>query len=107
MNRTQIVYLIALYVLVIGFGLYLNTASGDEGIQYIDHPRPLETALSCREYLSTCEKSCANRGGLFRFLCVGMNFNPDLDRYRCQCGDQAFEARAPKAEPKIVTEREK
>lgn len=48
-----------------------------------------EPAKSCREYLTTCERSCASRGDLFRFLCQGPAFNPDdQERYRCQCGDE-------------------
>jgi len=88
MNRTQIVYLIALYALVIGFGLYLNTASGQE------------TSLSCQQYLNICEKSCAHRDGMFRFLCLGKEYNQDLERYRCQCGDELREIKqVAKTEP--------
>lgn len=46
-----------------------------------------EASKSCKEYLSICTESCKNRGDLFRFYCLGPGFNPDSERYRCQCGD--------------------
>jgi len=49
-----------------------------------------EPGKPCREYLSVCEKSCTHRGDMFRFLCLAPGFNPDSQRYRCQCGDEAF-----------------
>jgi len=52
--------------------------------------RAPEPGKPCREYLSACEKSCASRDGMFRFLCLGPGFNPESQRYRCQCGDEAF-----------------
>ncbi|MDR2551322.1 MAG: hypothetical protein LBD10_14095 [Desulfobulbus sp.] len=59
-------------------------------------PKP---AKPCREYLTACEKSCADRDGLFRFTCLGEQYNPDSQRYRCQCGDDAFASHSINPEP--------
>ena len=71
-------YMLFLYTLVICFGFYINQAHGQEG------PR------SCADYLRICETSCLLRGDLYRFDCLGSTFQPDEDRYRCLCGDDAF-----------------
>ena len=99
MKRT-ILYAMTLYAVFIGFGFYLKTAhgehyKGDEGGFPSSAPggitgRIPEPGKPCREYLSACEKSCAHRGDMFRFLCLGPGFNPESQRYRCQCGDEAF-----------------
>ena len=88
-----ILYSLAVYALVIGFGIYLKTAFGEEGFPHIsrtDSPKAIEPARSCREYLNICESSCSHRGEMFRFLCLGQNFNPEMGRYLCQCGDDAM-----------------
>jgi hypothetical protein len=94
MNKTIIAYAVGLYTAAICFGLYLNTAHGAE----TNRAGQGET-LSCRQYLEICEASCANRDGMFRFLCLGPDFNPSMERYRCQCGDEAFKQQSVKAEP--------
>nr|WP_321467271.1 hypothetical protein [uncultured Desulfobulbus sp.] len=42
---------------------------------------------SCREYLSICERSCEYRGSMFKFQCIGQEFQPYQDHFRCQCAD--------------------
>ncbi len=91
-----IAYIICLYVVTICAGIYLNNAHGEEGFPYekhIDAPRAIQPALSCKQYLEICDSSCNHRGGMFRFVCLGKDFNPDLDRYRCQCGDEPKEVK--------------
>lgn len=101
MTRT-ILYAITLYAIFLGFGFYLKTAhgrehyTGDDGGGFPTSApggitgRIPEPGKPCRQYLSTCEKSCVGRGDMFRFLCIGPGYNPDSQRYRCQCGDDAF-----------------
>jgi len=103
MNLKTILYAMALYAVFLGFGFYLKTAQGaehysGEGGFPSSAPggitgRVPEPGKPCKEYLSACERSCVSRDGMFRFLCLGPGFNPESQRYRCQCGDEAF---APK-----------
>lgn len=81
MNRTQIIYLLTLYVLVISFGLYLNTASGQE------------YTLSCRQYLNICEKSCAEREGVYVFQCFGPGIEQQRVGSGCRCFDEVRPSR--------------
>ena len=96
MNRTTILYAIGLYLATLCFGFYLNNAHGEqENIENTPWPRIAGSytgkipppSKSCREYLTICQNSCRDRGEMFRFLCLGQGFNPDSERYRCQCGD--------------------
>ena len=98
MNRATVLYALGVYLTFLCFGCYLNSAHGGPlqaqggfpSIRSTDPPRQYEPAKSCREYLSVCEKSCTSRDGIYRFLCLGQSFNPGAERYRCQCGDEAF-----------------
>ncbi|MDD2307857.1 MAG: hypothetical protein PHP53_24350 [Prolixibacteraceae bacterium] len=45
---------------------------------------------SCREYLAICERSCKERGDMFKFQCIGQDFQPFQDHSRCQCADDMF-----------------
>jgi hypothetical protein len=115
MNIATILYALGVYLTFICCGVYLNTAHGGglpaqtngfPSIRSTEHPRTIEPSKPCGEYLATCEKSCANRDGLFRFVCVGQGFNPESQRYRCQCGDDAFQQQTVKAEPREpITEK--
>lgn len=111
MNRTTILYAITIYAVALGFGVYLKTAHGREhyagegGFAVSSAPgfiagRVSEPGKPCKDYLTACEKSCAPRDGLYRFHCLGPGFNPDLPRYLCQCGDDAFHPQVVQAEPK-------
>ncbi len=42
---------------------------------------------SCREYLAICERSCEHRGDMFKFQCIGKDFQPFQNHFRCQCAD--------------------
>ncbi|MGD9949820.1 MAG: hypothetical protein AB7U29_15270 [Desulfobulbus sp.] len=44
---------------------------------------------TCREYLAICERSCKERGTMFRFQCIGQDFQPFQDHYRCQCAEDS------------------
>nr|WP_321467340.1 hypothetical protein [uncultured Desulfobulbus sp.] len=63
---------------------------------------------SCREYLSICERSCEYRGSMFKFQCIGQEFQPYQDHFRCQCADdlqyQQRYAQKEQAEPVHVKE---
>jgi hypothetical protein len=58
---------------------------------YIINSHGLETdQRSCSEYLRICETSCALRGELYRFGCLGRGIDTHRERYRCICADDAF-----------------
>ncbi len=42
---------------------------------------------SCREYLTICERSCAEMGGMLRFSCIGQEFQPFDRHFLCKCAD--------------------
>jgi hypothetical protein len=65
-----------------------------------DAPLRHRNAKSCGQYLSLCERSCSERGSLFKFQCIGQEFQPFDDHFRCQCGDDAFQHVAKKEERK-------
>lgn len=50
----------------------------------------LQDSKHCTEYLSICEKSCIDRGDMFKFCCIGKNFQPFEQHYLCICGDDIF-----------------
>jgi hypothetical protein len=101
MNLNTVLYAIGLYLATICFGVYLNHAHGESNPENTSWPRIAGSytgkipppSKSCQDYLTICEKSCTNRGEMFRFLCLGQGFNPDSERYRCQCADEAFSIR--------------
>lgn len=45
---------------------------------------------TCQEYLAICERSCRERGTLFKFQCIGQEFQPFEDHFRCTCADDFF-----------------
>jgi hypothetical protein len=107
-TRYLIVYVVALYLTVISLGVYLTDAHGEPNQPTGGFPssapggitgRIPKLAKPCRVYLASCERSCAERDGLFRFTCLGEQYNPDSQRYRCQCGDDAFASHSINPEP--------
>lgn len=59
----------------------------------------IRESKSCREYLSICERSCKDRGDMFKFACIGQEFQPFEDHSRCTCADDLYARReAPKQE---------
>ena len=42
---------------------------------------------TCQQYLTVCEKSCADRGGLFRYACWGPSYDIIHAPYQCLCQD--------------------
>jgi len=50
----------------------------------------IRDSKSCGEYLSICERSCKDRGALFKFQCIGQDFQPYNDHSRCICADDLF-----------------
>ncbi len=58
-----------------------------------DAPQRIRESKSCREYLTICERSCADRGDMFKFACIGQEFQPFEDHYRCTCADDLFARR--------------
>ena len=133
-------YILGVYLTFLCSGFYLSTAHGEETTQglppwpnqssgkgygytpkgYVvpqitstDSPLRHRNAKSCRQYLTVCEKSCSERGSLFKFQCIGQEFQPYEEHFRCQCGDDAFQQVArkedkpePKNETATVTEQE-
>lgn len=90
------IYAAVVYIVFLTFGYFINHSHGQEtnpesiawpriSVSYTGKVPP--PSKSCREYLTICEKSCTSRGDMFRFLCLGQGFNPDSERYRCQCAD--------------------
>lgn len=50
----------------------------------------IRDSKSCGEYLAICERSCKDRGALFKFQCIGQDFQPYNDHSRCICADDLF-----------------
>ena len=73
-----ILYALGLYTFVFCAGYIINSHGQETGQR------------SCLEYLRICETSCTLRGELYWFGCQGPGFQPDRDRYRCICADEAF-----------------
>ena len=76
-----------------------NSASNGGGVpQHYTVPRISSTdaplrrreSKSCYEYLSICERSCKERGTMFKFQCIGQDFQPFQDHFRCQCADDMY-----------------
>lgn len=61
---------------------------------------------SCREYLALCERSCRERGTLFKFQCIGKDFQPFQDHFRCQCADDLYVQRQAPAQAIQVKEEQ-
>lgn len=90
MNMPTLLYAILIYLTMIVFSLFLNV-----------NPTFGKQIPTCQDYLRVCEQSCAYRGKMFRFACLGRGFNPGEERYQCLCADDAFRRSkpAPVAEP--------
>lgn len=68
-------------------------------ISRTDAPERIRESKSCQEYLSICERSCKDRGEMFKFACIGQDFQPFEDHSRCTCADDLYARReAPKQE---------
>lgn len=68
-------------------------------ISRTDTPQRIRESKSCREYLSICERSCKDRGEMFKFACIGQDFQPFEDHFRCTCADDLYARReAPRQE---------
>ena len=112
-----ILYAAGVYLTFLCAGLYL--AHGEEGpapapyangsafpkeyvvprISRTDAPERIRESKSCREYLSICERSCKDRGEMFKFACIGQDFQPFEDHSRCTCADDLYARRnVPKQE---------
>ncbi len=52
-----------------------------------DMPLRARQSKTCREYLAICERSCQHRGDMFKFQCIGKEFQPFQNHFRCQCAD--------------------
>ncbi|MGD9817148.1 MAG: hypothetical protein AB7V04_00465 [Desulfomonilaceae bacterium] len=110
-----LVYATGLYVTFLSFGLYLAHGEEVPGLpagpnqsysvntgpitpkEYVvprisstDAPLRKRVSKSCREYLTICERSCKERGTLFKFQCIGKDFQPFQDHSFCQCSDDLF-----------------
>ena len=59
-------------------------------ISSTDAPLRKRVSKSCREYLTICERSCKERGTMFKFQCIGKDFQPFQDHSRCQCADDMY-----------------
>jgi len=67
-----------------------NTGTFGGGFPYSAKSSPsmrIKEAKPCREYLAICERSCRERGDMFRFVCIGQDYQPFDEHFRCQCGD--------------------
>lgn len=60
-------------------------------ISSTDAPLRRRDAKSCHEYLSICERSCKERGGMFKFQCIGQSFQPFRRHYACLCSEDVVE----------------
>ena len=60
-----------------------------------DAPARYQEVKPCKEFLTICQKSCADRGDMYRFTCTGETFASFSQRYRCQCGDELFASDSP------------
>ena len=58
-----------------------------------DPPQRIRDSKSCREYLAICERSCRDRGEMFKFQCIGQDFQPFEDHVRCHCADDLYARR--------------
>ena len=109
-------------LLFFGAGLYL--AHGEEApapyangsafpkeyvvprISRTDTPQKIRESKSCREYLSICERSCRDRGDMFKFACIGQDFQPFEDHSRCTCADDLFARREAPRQEQIQVKQE-
>ncbi|MDD2467131.1 MAG: hypothetical protein PHI97_24340 [Desulfobulbus sp.] len=69
-------------------------------------PLRVRESKSCGEYLITCERSCKDRGSLFKFQCIGQDFQPYADHSRCTCADDLFARGESAKQDQIQVKRE-
>lgn len=55
-----------------------------------DAPIRYQEAKPCGDLLALCQRSCKERGSMYRFTCLGEDFASFNQRYRCQCADELF-----------------
>ncbi len=75
-------------------------------ISRTDAPQRIRESKSCREYLTICERSCKDRGEMFKFACIGQDFQPFEDHSRCTCADDLFARREAPRQEQIQVKRE-
>jgi hypothetical protein len=113
-NRAAVFYVLIIYLIFFCFDLFLDNAYGGPlqaqggfpSIRSTEAPRQVEPRKSCREFLTICEKSCINREGIFRFTCLGPDFNTSFELNRCQCGDEAFVPHVVHVDSPKMTEKQ-
>lgn len=66
----------------------------------------IRESKSCREYLAICERSCKERGNMFKFQCIGQDFQPFEDHFRCTCADDLFVRKEILQSKKILVQKE-
>ena len=75
-------------------------------ISRTDAPQRIRQSKSCREYLSICERSCKDRGEMFKFACIGQDFQPFEDHSRCTCADDLYARREAPRQEQIPVKQE-
>ena len=129
MNRIVLVA-IASGLLFFGVGLYLAHGAGEQPppptdknfpvasknttpkdyvvptITRTDPPEKIRESKSCREYLTICERSCKDRGEMFKFACIGQDFQPFEDHSRCTCADDLYARREVPKQEQIQVKQE-
>ncbi len=66
-----------------------------------DTPLRARQPKSCQEYLAICERSCQDRGTMFKFQCIGKDFQPFQNHFRCQCADDLNQGSTPSIQVKV------
>ena len=75
-------------------------------ISRTDPPQKIRESKSCREYLTICERSCKDRGEMFKFACIGQDFQPFEDHFRCTCADDLYAHRETPRQEQIQVKHE-
>ncbi len=129
-----LIFSICVFLCFLCFGFYLNQAHSEETAQSLppvptqsnaensygfapkgyvvprisstDAPLRHRNAKTCSQYLSLCERSCSERGSLFKFECIGQDFQPFENHFRCQCGDDALQQVARKENKPAIIQQE-
>ncbi len=66
-----------------------------------DMPLRTHQPKPCREYLAICERSCEHRGDMFKFQCIGKEFQPFQNHFRCQCADDLYQGATQPLQVKV------
>lgn len=61
----------------------------------------IRESKSCKDYLAICERSCKERGSMFKFQCIGQDFQPFEDHSRCTCADELYSHNDAQRKPQI------